>query len=77
MLFTSAMDALQEAIALFPTAADLAREAGVSPQVINNALRRGSVSPELALAIEQATGGKIRKDRLVWGDKSEPNREAA
>lgn len=63
------MNALEQAIAQFKKPANLARAAGVSPQVINNAVRRGRVSPELALAIERATGGAITKEALVWGDK--------
>ena len=48
---------------------NLARAAGLkNRQVIDNALRRGSVSPELALAIEIATGGVVTKEVLVWGD---------
>lgn len=60
--------ALEEAITRFNTPANLARAAGVTPQVINNARRRASVSPELALAIETATGGCVTKESLVWGD---------
>lgn len=61
------MDALKQAISQFKRPANLARAAGVSPQVISNAMRRGRVSPNLAQAIERATGGLVSKDALVWG----------
>jgi len=60
---------LLKAIELLDGASNLARAANVSPQVINNAVRRGSVSPELALAIELATKGEVTKESLVWGDE--------
>jgi DNA-binding transcriptional regulator YdaS (Cro superfamily) len=60
---------LLKAIEILGGASKLARAAEVSPQVINNAVRRGSVSPELALAIEQATKGEVAKESLVWGDE--------
>jgi DNA-binding transcriptional regulator YdaS (Cro superfamily) len=70
-------EVLQEAIGLFQSASDLARAAGVSPQVINNAIQRESVSPRLAVAIEAATKGRVTRDRLVWGDTPKPAKRAA
>ena len=73
------MKLLDEAIEIFGSAAELARAAGVSQQVINNAARRGSVSPELADAIDVATtkaGKRIARERLVWGDYK-PGRKVA
>jgi DNA-binding transcriptional regulator YdaS (Cro superfamily) len=61
--------ALEEAVSICETPSKLAALAEVSPQVINNARRRGTVSPELALAIECATNGRVAKERLVWGDE--------
>ena len=63
---------LQEAIALFDSASECARACDVSPQALNNALKRGRVSPELAAAIEKGckprdVEGRITRARLVWG----------
>jgi DNA-binding transcriptional regulator YdaS (Cro superfamily) len=73
----SPAEVLQEAIALFGTASNCAKAAGVTPQVISNAIQRESVSPKLAAAIEAATGGRITRARLVWGDTPKPAKRAA
>lgn len=41
---------------------------GVSPALVCR-VRSGErkVSPELALRLERATGGRIRKESLIWG----------
>jgi DNA-binding transcriptional regulator YdaS (Cro superfamily) len=60
---------LDDAIAICGGKSELARACGLnSRQVIDNAYRRGSVSPELALAIDKATDGQVSKESLVWGD---------
>jgi DNA-binding transcriptional regulator YdaS (Cro superfamily) len=55
---------LQEAVELFDTASALARAIGYSQHAVWHAMKRGQVSPRMALAIHKATKGKIRKDEL-------------
>ena len=64
-----AIDYLSKAIEIAGGTSELARLADLnSRQVIDNALRRGSVSPDLARAIDAALDGKVTKESLVWGD---------
>lgn len=55
---------LREAVALFDTPSALARAIGYSQHAVWHAMKRGQVSPRMALAIHKATKGKIRKDEL-------------
>jgi DNA-binding transcriptional regulator YiaG len=50
------------------TQADLARELSVSPQVVNNWIRRDSIPPEWAIRIAQVTFADERKlcPRFPW-----------
>jgi len=47
---------------------DLAEKLGVDPTYMSR-LKHGKVgwSPEMALKVEQITGGHVTKDSLVWG----------
>jgi DNA-binding transcriptional regulator YdaS (Cro superfamily) len=65
------MRALDLAIEFAGGVSKLADKAGVRQSVISMARSRESVSPELALAIERATGGRVTKESLVWGNDKE------
>ena len=56
--------ALNRAIKLIGSVSALARACGVKPAAITNAKARGTMSPELALAIDRATKGKVPASRL-------------
>jgi DNA-binding transcriptional regulator YdaS (Cro superfamily) len=76
----TSIEALEEAIAIFGSASACAEAAGVSPQVLNNAKQRKSVSPKLADALDAATtkaGKRVTRERLVWGDTPKPAKRAA
>jgi len=62
------MEALDRAIEIMGGVGKLADAAGVRQSAISNARKRKSVSPDLALLIETATGGQVTKESLVWGD---------
>lgn len=58
------ISALKKAITLCGNQTRLAAAIGFSQHAVWHALKRGSVSPRMAVAIERATGGKIRRDHL-------------
>lgn len=58
---TPASVALKRAIDFFGTQAKLAEKAGVNQQLISRALANKWVSAELAVAIEKASGGEIKR----------------
>ena len=55
---------IQKAIARYGSEAKLARAAGVSQPVVNDAKRTGQVGPKLALGIDRATDGEVPKEAL-------------
>lgn len=55
---------IASAIKKFGTEAKLAEAAGVSQPVINEAKRTGRVGPRLAIGLERATRGEIRRSDL-------------
>lgn len=55
---------LDRAVALFDSAADLARACGVTPQAVSAARSAGRVGPKLAARIEAATGKRVRAEDL-------------
>lgn len=78
----STIDAIKEAIGIAGSEAKLGRLTGFSQVAINKAKARGHVSPEMAMRIETATGGKISKSTLrpdLWPDSpsSIPEADAA
>jgi DNA-binding transcriptional regulator YdaS (Cro superfamily) len=56
--------AIDRAIELFGSEKKLAAAVGYAQQVFNRAVRRGRVSPELAIAIQKATGGHVTANEL-------------
>jgi DNA-binding transcriptional regulator YdaS (Cro superfamily) len=56
--------ALARAVAMFGSETKLAMAVGIAQQVLNRAVRRGRVSPELAKAIQRATGGAVTANEL-------------
>ena len=56
--------ALARAVTMFGSEKKLAAAVGVAQQVFNRAVRRGRVSPELAKAIQIATGGMVTANEL-------------
>jgi DNA-binding transcriptional regulator YdaS (Cro superfamily) len=68
---TSKNDALQKAVELFKNPTRLAAAIGYSQHAVWSAMKRGQVSPKMAIAIHRATRGKIKKDHLrpdIFGD---------
>lgn len=61
------MNPVERAIEVAGSEAELARLTLVTPQAINKAKNRGKVGPDLALAIEAATG--VSKESLVWPEE--------
>ena len=57
-------DLLQTAVSLFGSQAKLAHAIGFSQHAVWAALTKGIVSPRMARAIHNATGGKIDKADL-------------
>jgi DNA-binding transcriptional regulator YdaS (Cro superfamily) len=58
------LDALRRAVELFGSENKLAAALGISQQNLNRAVRRGRVSPQLAIAIQKATRGSVTADEL-------------
>lgn len=58
------MNALRIAIDLFGSQALLAKEIGVSPQVISNWIKRGNIPAEYCPDIDRATNGRVRCEEL-------------
>ena len=56
--------ALARAVAMFGSEKKLATAVGIAQQVLNRAVKRGRVSPELAKAIQRATGGAVTANEL-------------
>jgi DNA-binding transcriptional regulator YdaS (Cro superfamily) len=56
--------ALRRAVELFGSENRLAAALGISQQNLNRAVRRGRVSPQLAIAIQKATGGNVTASEL-------------
>ncbi|WP_448953046.1 Cro/CI family transcriptional regulator [Labrys neptuniae] len=68
----SHVEPLKAAIQQFGSEAKLAAAVGVSQTAINKAKRAYRVSAELAVAIETATKGKIKRQQLrpdLWPEK--------
>jgi DNA-binding transcriptional regulator YdaS (Cro superfamily) len=62
---TTAMRAMQEACAIFDSASGLARAIDVTPMMVSYLLRgERDVSLDIGIAIEKATHGKVRIERL-------------
>ena len=61
---TSSRAAIARAVKMFGSEKKLAAAAGVAQQVLNRAVKRGRVSPELAKAIQRATGGAVTANEL-------------
>jgi DNA-binding transcriptional regulator YdaS (Cro superfamily) len=59
-----AWEALARAVNMFGSEKKLAAAVGVAQQVLNRAVKRGRVSPELAIAIQKATGGIVTANDL-------------
>ena len=58
-------DALQHAVDLFSTPTALAKATGYSQHAVWHALnKRGQVSARMAVAIERATKGQVRREQL-------------
>lgn len=55
---------IRRAVELFGTQSALAAAIGFSQHAVWHALKRGQVSPRMAVAIHSATKGKIRKEQL-------------
>ncbi len=71
---------IEEAIALLGSEAKLGAAAGKSQNAVWSAKRAGRVSPDLAMGIERATGGKIPRSRLrpdLWPQPLPKEGEAA
>lgn len=65
----SADKLLAHAVALFGNERRLALAIGVSQQSLNRAVRRGQVSPQLALGIHRVTEGRVGAHKLrpdIW-----------
>ena len=61
------MNPLKQFLALYETRAEAARAIDVTPAYISMlAAGRRNVSPEVAERIENVTGGKVRKESLIW-----------
>ena len=58
------MDALKKAISVFGSQIGLANNLRVSPQMVNNWIRRGNVPAEHCPDIERATAGQVRCEDL-------------
>lgn len=74
------MNPFDEAIEVAGSIGGLATLAGVTRQAIDYARKRGSCTAAVARALEKATGGKVSKERLVFGDeprKAPKRRKAA
>ena len=56
--------ALARAVKMFGSEKKLAVAVGIAQQVLNRAVKRGRVSPELAKAIQRATGGAVTANEL-------------
>jgi DNA-binding transcriptional regulator YdaS (Cro superfamily) len=56
--------AIDRAVMIFGSEKKLAAAVGVAQQVLNRAVRRGRVSPELAIAIQRATKGFVTANEL-------------
>ena len=57
-------DLLKEAIRKAGSQAKLGKAIGKTQNAIHQALKRGSVTAEMAVSIERATEGEIRKEQL-------------
>ena len=57
-------DLIQRAIEIFGSEAKLGKATGYSQNAIWQAKRRGTVSSEMAVAIDRATDGLISKSKL-------------
>jgi hypothetical protein len=57
---------IDEVLSRFPTILAAATAAGVTRQALSDAIKRDRFSPELARALERATG--VSAVRLVFGD---------
>lgn len=63
--------ALHRAVAIVGNQSRLAEAIGFSQHAVWHALKRGRVSPQMAIAIHKATKGKVRKEHLrpdIWGE---------
>lgn len=58
-------NSIEVAVEIVGSQCYLARLCDVTPQALNQALKRGRVSPRLAKAIEKATGGKVGRRQLL------------
>lgn len=70
---------IERAIDLAGSEAKLAAKVGCSQVAINKAKHRGSVSAEMALSIERATGGVVTASELrpdLWPER-EPEKAAS
>jgi DNA-binding transcriptional regulator YdaS (Cro superfamily) len=57
-------EALRLAVELFGSERKLAQACGLAQQNMNRAIKRGRVSPHLAIAIQRATGGNVTASEL-------------
>jgi DNA-binding transcriptional regulator YdaS (Cro superfamily) len=64
---------LERAIALLGSESRLGKAAGYSQNAIWHAKKRGSVTPQMAKAIEQATGGAVGRHELCPDVFDPPN----
>jgi DNA-binding transcriptional regulator YdaS (Cro superfamily) len=65
----SPIRALNLAVEFFGSENKLALAIGITQQNINRAVRRGRVSPQVAMAIQKATGGYVTANELrpdIW-----------
>jgi DNA-binding transcriptional regulator YdaS (Cro superfamily) len=65
----SPIRALNLAVEFFGSENKLALAIGITQQNINRAVRRGRVSPQVAMAIQRATGGYVTANELrpdIW-----------
>jgi DNA-binding transcriptional regulator YdaS (Cro superfamily) len=61
--------AFQEYVDMAGSRREVCRQLGISEALVGHILHgRRNVTPSLALKIEEATGGQIRKEKLVWPD---------
>lgn len=61
------MSAIETFLAMYQTRTAAAKAIGVSQSFISHvAAGRRQVSPEVAARIEAATGGKVKKESLIW-----------
>jgi len=57
----------QEYVELVGSRREVCKQLGISEALVGHILHgRRNVTPALALKIEQASGGIIRKEKLVW-----------